>query len=97
VQRSDHGLQYRTLLIVCLAAAGLGPAGAALASPSCTETAGPQTARRLVEQCLQVSPATHPPCNAANACALIKDEIRRGCALLSKDAPTFCAADRPPR
>ena len=46
---------------------------------------GPEAAARHVERCLQVSPATHPPCNALNPCRLILDEIRRGCALLASD------------
>lgn len=50
-------------------------------------------ANLLVDQCTEVSPATHPPCNAANPCALIVSEIRRGCALLSgSDRPKFCFA-----
>jgi GH24 family phage-related lysozyme (muramidase) len=71
-------------------------AGAANAEPSCSQTAGPQKAHQMVQQCLQVSPATHPPCNAANACALIEDEIHRGCALLGKDAPAFCVPSHRP-
>jgi hypothetical protein len=71
-------------------------AGTANAEPSCNQTAGPQKAHQMVRQCLEVSPATHPPCNAANACALIQDEIRRGCTLLGKDAPAYCATDRRP-
>jgi hypothetical protein len=61
-----------------------------VAARSCNASVGPQRAHRYVEQCLSVSPATHPPCNAANACSLIQDEIRRGCGLLGKDAPAFC-------
>jgi hypothetical protein len=57
----------------------------------CRETAGAEKAKTLVQQCLEVSPATHPPCNAANACSLIVDEIARGCAMIEKDAPAFCA------
>ncbi len=57
----------------------------------CRETAGAAKAKTLVKQCLEVSPATHPPCNAANACSLIVDEITRGCAMIEKDAPAFCA------
>jgi hypothetical protein len=56
----------------------------------CRETAGAEKAKMLVKQCLEVSPATHPPCNAANACSLIVDEITRGCAMIDKDAPAFC-------
>jgi hypothetical protein len=66
----------------------------AVAETPCRLSAGPAKARRLVAQCLMVSPATHPPCNAANACDLIEDEIRRGCRMLDADAPTFCAPYR---
>ena len=57
----------------------------------CRDTAGAEKAKTLVKQCLEVSPATHPPCNAANACSLIVDEITRGCAMIDNDAPAFCA------
>ena len=57
----------------------------------CRETAGAEKSKALVKQCLEVSPATHPPCNAANACSLIVEEIARGCAMIEKDAPSFCA------
>ncbi|MGH7052277.1 MAG: hypothetical protein ACREFK_02140 [Stellaceae bacterium] len=70
------------VLLAALMAAGV-------AQP-CRQTAGPHRAQELVRQCLEVSPATHPPCNAANPCALIRDEIRRGCALLTSGAPAFC-------
>ena len=62
------------------------------AARSCEETAGRARAATYVAQCLQVSPATHPPCNAANPCELIQAEIRRGCALLQTGAPPFCQA-----
>src|SRR4029453_19284804 len=52
------------------------------ADPSCRETAGAQQSATYVAQCLEVSPATRPPCNAANPCALIVDEIKRGCSIL---------------
>jgi hypothetical protein len=52
-------------------------------------------AQRLVDRCLRVSTATHPPCNAQNTCTLITDEIRHGCSLLSSsDAPGFCSEYR---
>jgi hypothetical protein len=38
-----------------------------------------------VNLCIKVSPATHPPCNAANSCAMIEDEIARSCALFDGD------------
>jgi hypothetical protein len=58
---------------------------------ACTDTVGATKAAEYVRQCLEVSPATHPPCNADNACALIIDEIRRGCSIIGKDAPAYCA------
>jgi Protein of unknown function (DUF3011) len=57
----------------------------------CAESAGKQKAKEMVDECLQVSPATHPPCNAQNSCQLIEDEIRRSCKLIGVDAPAFCA------
>lgn len=78
------------------AAALLSLSAAALAQEtSCRQEVGAARARVLVEQCRQVSPATHPPCNAANPCALIVDEIKRGCGFFtpgsSPPAPRFCA------
>jgi hypothetical protein len=59
--------------------------------PSCTAAVGAEHAKRLVEECTQVSPATHPPCNAQNSCKLIIDEIKRSCALLGQTGPAFCS------
>jgi uncharacterized protein len=59
---------------------------------SCQDAVGAAQASVYVNQCTQVSTATHPPCNAGNACALIISEIRRGCALIGSNAPMFCAA-----
>ncbi|HUE18127.1 MAG TPA: lysozyme inhibitor LprI family protein [Stellaceae bacterium] len=70
------------------------PNNAAADGPSCNQAVGPAQAATYVSQCTQVSPATHPPCNAANSCALIISEIRRSCALIGAGAPTFCAAYR---
>jgi hypothetical protein len=61
---------------------------------SCLRAVGPEHSKQMVDQCLQVSPATHPPCNAQNSCSLIVDEIRRGCAQLGRDTPGFCEAYR---
>ena len=57
---------------------------------SCRQAVGETRAKELVQQCQEVSPATHPPCNAGNECSLIIHEIRRSCALLRGDAPAFC-------
>lgn len=79
---------FRFLLMLPLLAAAL-PASAA----SCRETAGEGWAKTYVEQCIEVSPATHPPCNVENPCELIIGEIKRGCDILIKggdDVPPFC-------
>lgn len=57
---------------------------------SCAAEIGMNPAMKLVEQCIEVSPATRPPCNTANSCAMIREEIERGCGLLEEDAPGFC-------
>ena len=61
---------------------------------TCLNAVGIERSRQLVNECIQVSPATHPPCNAQNACSLIVNEIKRGCALLGQGAPGFCAEYR---
>lgn len=75
---------FRKHLRAGIAAAGVGMA--------CTEKVGAAEANKLVARCLQVSPATRPPCNADNDCGLIKEEIARGCAQLKGEKPPFCAA-----
>ncbi len=58
---------------------------------TCLKAVGPEGSKRLVEECLAVSPATRPPCNAQNSCVLIIDEIKRSCSLLdARTAPAFC-------
>jgi|GEM_PF-2962369 len=63
----------------------------ASAAQSCNAEMGSDAAQIYVEQCLQVSPATRPPCKGENPCQLIWDEIARGCAMLDEDAPEFCS------
>jgi hypothetical protein len=97
VARLDRLFLYAALLSADVISVGLlTPMGFAVAQTPCAESAGPEQARRYVEQCLEVSPATHPPCNTANACGLIQDEIRRGCGFLGKDAPAFCQQYKQP-
>src|SRR5262249_3917544 len=74
------------IAIVALLIAG------ASAQASCTSEVGAAKANEYVRHCRDVSPATRPPCNAANACSLILAEIRRGCAFLKEDAPAYCRA-----
>ena len=76
-----------------LAAAGLvGVLAAASAAhaASCSDSIGAHRASVLVRRCINISPATHPPCNAENSCSLIEDEIRRGCGMAAGDAPGWC-------
>jgi hypothetical protein len=63
-------------------------------SVPCLQAAGAERTKKLVDQCMLVSPATHPPCNGQNSCTLIVDEIHRGCGLLQQNIPTFCAEYR---
>ncbi len=48
---------------------------------SCAQEIGQRPAQALATTCRALSPATRPPCNAANSCALMQDEIARSCAL----------------
>ncbi len=48
---------------------------------SCSSEIGANAAQKRADVCRSVSPATHPPCNVANSCAMIEDEIARSCAL----------------
>lgn len=61
---------------------------------SCLSDIGAQASARLVERCRAVSPATRPPCNAANPCALIQGEIDRSCGQYGpgEAKPAECAA-----
>jgi hypothetical protein len=66
----------------------------AAAAPSCRQSVGAERAAEYVRQCREVSPATHPPCNAGNPCSLVISEIKRGCAALGADRPAFCRSYR---
>ena len=59
---------------------------------TCAIELGKNNSEILVKWCINVSPATRPPCNSANSCELIVDEIRRGCAFLKNDknSPYYC-------
>lgn len=61
---------------------------------SCLEEIGPAASARLVERCIMVSPATRPPCNAANPCEMIQGEIDRSCAMYGpgETRPEQCGA-----
>ncbi|RUT95429.1 DUF1311 domain-containing protein [Mesorhizobium sp. USDA-HM6] len=81
------------------ATAGAAPATATPSQASkndarpCVQSAGKAKSDQYVSQCIQVSPATHPPCNGENACSMMIDEIKRGCAMIGNDnPPAFCSA-----
>ena len=59
---------------------------------SCVAEIGRAAADRLARQCRNVSPATRPPCNVANSCAMMTEEIARSCALFDGQAapPAEC-------
>jgi hypothetical protein len=61
---------------------------------TCLNAVGIERSRQLVNECLQVSSSTHPPCNAQNACSMIVDEIKRGCGLIHEGVPGFCSEYR---
>jgi hypothetical protein len=63
---------------------------------SCAADIGAAAAAKRVAVCRNVSPATHPPCNVANSCAMIEDEIARSCALFDgKGEPMAGCAPAP--
>jgi hypothetical protein len=78
---------FKAMIVVASATIGLGTAARA---ESCQAELGARRAAALVRQCQEISPATHPPCNAANTCALIQSEVKRGCDMARNDAPGWC-------
>lgn len=81
------------LLFASSAAAGEPKMSVAQADPfgPCNTILNPAELEELVNQCIEVSPATRPPCNGENSCEMITDEIQRGCKMLGSDAPAFCS------
>lgn len=72
-------------------AAAAAPAGE---PGACLDEIGAAASARLVERCIAVSPATRPPCNAANPCQMIQGEIDRSCEMYApgEARPAECAA-----
>jgi hypothetical protein len=52
---------------------------AASRADSCAAEIGIKRAKVLAARCIEISPATHPPCNIGNSCALVRQEIIRSC------------------
>lgn len=74
------------------------PAASVSLTPiSCETQRGKAAAQKLADQCIQVSGATHPPCNIANSCAMIADEVARNCdnATLDGPRPAACGPVKP--
>ncbi|GLS01267.1 hypothetical protein GCM10007859_12790 [Brevundimonas denitrificans] len=69
----------------------MAPVGAPV---SCLNDIGAEAAQRLVDRCIAVSPATHPPCNVANPCEMIQGEIDRSCEMYApgEAKPSECGA-----
>jgi hypothetical protein len=86
MQTSRFSLKFAVVFTV----ATLLSAQASAQAQSCNDEEGADAAQTYVDQCLEVSPATRPPCNADNPCQLIWDETTRGCQMLGNDAPGFC-------
>jgi hypothetical protein len=62
---------------------------------ACRAAIGSRRANALEAICSQVSGATHPPCNAANSCDYLVEEIDRNCLEDMKSRwPRLCAAAR---
>ena len=58
---------------------------------TCRDEAGAARAAIYVRQCLAITSATHPPCNAENSCADIGKHIQYMCAR-DPNPPAWCAA-----
>lgn len=60
----------------------------------CRTELGEAAAIRLVERCVAVSPASHPPCHPDNPCLLIQGEIDRSCEMYApgETRPAECGA-----
>lgn len=80
------------LSIILSLTLALAPTSSYSQEPSCAKELGKKKSQTLVNWCLEVTPATHPPCNLENSCNLIVGEIQRGCRLLinDKNRPYYC-------
>lgn len=88
-----HGSIDRGPLLALILSAALFLGVLPVRAATCSEQVGMAKAKELVDQCLQASPATHPPCNVQNSCDLIRDEIARGCEMFKSAGqvlPAYC-------
>lgn len=84
-------LRWRTALRLMAAAAILGLWPTVAAAASCRAEVGAARAETYVRQCLAITTATHPPCNAENSCRTIGEHIQYMCAH-DPHPPAWCAA-----
>lgn len=63
---------------------------------SCSAEIGSVASASKVAVCRNVSPATHPPCNAANSCAKIESEIARSCSLFYDESAPMAGCGQSP-
>jgi hypothetical protein len=92
------GMAALLALSGCDQSSASAPAKAASNGPlSCAAEIGVAAAARRVAICRNVSPATRPPCNAANSCALIEDEVARSCALFDGKGPAMAGCVPAPK
>lgn len=59
---------------------------------SCRAEVGAARAALYVKECLAITSATHPPCNALNPCEVIGQHIQFMCANAGSQAPAWCRA-----
>lgn len=90
-----EGVHLNTAWIALLVGGlfALGIPGRRAAAASCRDDVGAAKADIYVRECLAITTATHPPCNAANSCQTIGEHIQTMCGQ-DADAPGWCTAYR---
>ena len=87
MRTTRYGTAFRLLAAAAILA--LGPIAANAAS--CQAQVGAARANLYVKECLAITTATHPPCNAENSCEVIGQHIQTMCAQ-DPHAPVWCQA-----
>jgi hypothetical protein len=87
--------KVRALVTVLAFSVHLEHAAGAPSAQACNQTLGKARAQRLVNQCLNTSTATRPPCNALNDCETIAEHISTMCEHnLGENAPAYCGESK---
>src|SRR5262245_18107579 len=79
----------RSLVLVLVLGTWASEAGAQ-SGVSCVKSVGKSRAQRLVNQCVSVTTATHPPCNVEFDCSSLLAHTVQMCGSLGAQAPAFC-------